>query len=354
MSTTDTRAHQLRVMELAATWATAELLSGLLRHPDLCARLRAGAPLDELTRVSGLAPRQLRSLLRALTVEELVEHDGDRYRLRALGRDAETYRGWLDLYVRGYRTFFHHAEDLWAGDLGDCRRDMHAVGVASNAMSDHDAIPLVLATIDDVCPKAERVLDVGCADGIGIVRLCQLRPELSGVGVEPDPDSAAAARRLADGAGVGDRVRIVTGELADVELEEPPDVVIFSFVLQELIGQTSEADVRALLADLGRRWPDAVVIVVEVDAAGRDDEELLRRSPQRRGYYNLYFLVHDLTAQVLLTFPQWRRLFAETGFTVAAEHVCDPAVDDTDLTAAFALRARPNGAKAPVPRRRED
>jgi hypothetical protein len=81
------------------------------------------------------------------------------------------------------------------------------------------------------------------------------------------------------------------------------------------------------------------VIAVEVDAAGRDDLARLRAEAQRRGYYNLYFLVHELTAQTLLTLPDWRALFAGCGFAIAAERMCEPEVDDTDLTVAFALRS---------------
>lgn len=342
------RQHQLRVMEYAAKWATAELLSALMQHDELVAALERGASVDEVAAVGGLTVREAGGLLRALVVEDLLSRAEGTYVFSDAGRAALRYRGWLDLYVRGYRDLFHRADDVWRGGAGGCRRDMPAIGRASNAMSEYDAVPLVAAAVEAFRPGAGHVLDVGCADGIGVARLCELRSRLTGVGVEPDPVLAEAARARVRERGLDDRVQILCGDVARLAIPFDPDVVVFSFVLQELLGQTSRSATVDLLRTLGTRWPHAAFLVVEVDAAGRRDDERMRSDPQRRGYYNYYFLVHDLTAQQLLTFEEWRELFADAGFSVGYGATCDPAVDDTGLTAVFGMTFAASTADHPA------
>lgn len=106
-----------RLLEYVAKWATAELVRGLRSFPELCAALTDGATEDELLCKIGTASRrQLRSLLQALEVEEIVvERDGT-WSLTQFGTAAiGPLSGWLELFLQGYGDYFRHADALWAG-----------------------------------------------------------------------------------------------------------------------------------------------------------------------------------------------------------------------------------------------
>lgn len=332
------REHLLRLTDYAAKWATAELISGLLQHPKLYAALADGATPERAAALSGLTPRQVGSLLASLEVEQVVRQGPAGFVLTPFGRSLESLRGWLDLFTRGYGGYFHEAAAVWGGRVDPGWRDRREVGLASVRMSEHDALPLVIALMDELNPAATRIVDFGCANGAYLVRLCEQRPDLHGVGLEPDALLVAEARGLVAQRGLDARVEIVHAAAQDFVPAQAPDFVVFAFVLQELTEQISVQGTTELLRMLGRRFPAAHFLAVEVDGAGREDPERMRTQAQRRGYYNYYYLLHDLTEQRLLSFAQWRELFGAAGFAIARERSVDPSVDDTGLTTGFALR----------------
>jgi 2-ketoarginine methyltransferase len=335
------RQHLLRLLDCVSRWATAELISGLLQNGELFSALAAGATLDELVGKSSLTHRQTASLLCSLEVEDVVRRANGMYRLTDFGLSLPSLRGWMDLFVRGYGDYFHRARELWRGELGPDLRNMLEVGLASAGMSHHDAIPLVISLIESTNPAGSHVIDLGCADGAFLVALCEHRPELTGVGVEQDPHLAGQARRNVEAHGLRDRIQVVEAAAQDYVPETMPDFLVFAFVLQEIVGQIGDDGAVELLRLVGERFRSARILVVEVDGAGREDLDLMRGDPHRRGYYNYYYLLHDLTQQRLLAFDEWRRLFRKAGLRVELEQPCDPTVDPTGLTAGFALTAGP-------------
>ena len=77
------------------------------------------------------------------------------------------------------------------------------------------------------------------------------------------------------------------------------------------------------------------LVIVEVDAAPTNAR--LQDSGSGRGYYNLYFLIHDITQQRLMPRAFWERLFADCGFNLlAVEHISEKA-DPLRLEIVFLL-----------------
>ena len=70
-----------------------------------------------------------------------------------------------------------------------------------------------------------RVIDIGCGRGEWLVRLLQLREDLSAVGVDTSEVALAAARETAAAAGVIDRVQWVLGDAA-AAVGDPADAAL--------------------------------------------------------------------------------------------------------------------------------
>jgi 2-ketoarginine methyltransferase len=329
-----------RLLGYVGGWAVAELLSGLFQHPELVEELCHGVDREKAANLTGLTARQAGSLLETLRVEQILDADAGVYRLTEFGEHLEHLRGWMDLFVRGYGAYFHHAEQLWDGVVHAHWRDMREVGLASVRISEHGALPLATGLIQELVPARSLVMDVGCANGRYLVRLCELLPGIRGIGIEPSATLYAEAKQLVHAAGFEDRIAIVNALAQDYLPDELPDFVIFAFVLQELAEQVGTDTLVRLLTTLGARCPEAWFLVIEVDVSARERVEDMRRDPYLRGYYNHYYLLHDLTDQRLLTFAQWRVLFERAGFAVERQVPIDPVIDPTGLECGFLMRFR--------------
>src|SRR5438270_406660 len=75
------------------------------------------------------------------------------------------------------------------------------------------ASPLSDSTVEALLQRVaardpRRVLDVGCGSAQWLVRLLELAPSATGVGVDLSKDATTAAGALADSRGVSDRIEI--------------------------------------------------------------------------------------------------------------------------------------------------
>ena len=327
--------HIERLLGYVRGWATTELLTGLLAHPDLLSALADGASLDRLESLSGLDERPLTALLHALALEDVVEHTGGAYRLTEFGRALVPMRGFMELFTLGYPGFFRHADVLWGGTVDPAWRDMDQVGRASVAISEWGALPMTTQAVLRHRPGANTIVDVGCANGRSLIRLCELLPGIHGIALEPDADLSRHAEQLVAEAGLEDRVTVVNATAESWRPEAPVDVFVFGFVLQELV---DDAAVVTLLEGLHEGSPDAAFVVIEVDAAGWETERVGSHA-HGLGYYNPYYLLHGLTAQRLRSVDRWIELFAEAGLRVIDTLTVDGSVDPTGNEVAIVLDA---------------
>jgi 2-polyprenyl-3-methyl-5-hydroxy-6-metoxy-1,4-benzoquinol methylase len=81
-------------------------------------------------------------------------------------------------------------------------------------------------------PAGLRVLDFGCGEGELAVQLAALGARVTGVDVSPELLSLAARRARLDG--VADRVRLVEGDIRELELRGGFDVVVCAAVLHHV------------------------------------------------------------------------------------------------------------------------
>ena len=156
-------------------------------------------------------------------------------------------------------------------------------------------VPEWLPALDGVVERLEAgalVGDVGCGHGHSTVLMAEAFPESRFVGIDPHPDSIAAARENAEAAGVDDRVSFVVGTATNYA-DGGFDLVCFFDCLHDLgdpVGAARHA--RSALAEGG------TVMLVEPNAADAVEDNA---GPIARAYYSAsttVCLAHSLSEDV--------------------------------------------------------
>ena len=101
------------------------------------------------------------------------------------------------------------------------------------------------------------------------------------------------------------------------------------------MAQDGEQGVINFLLKLNKHFPDAKLIVVEVDDAFGSAS--IYSDPIYLGYYNPYFLLHHFTQQKLEKVEFWRKIFALAGLSIISENKIESVVDSTGLEIGFLL-----------------
>jgi 2-ketoarginine methyltransferase len=304
------------ITEFAAAYPPA-VLKGLIRHA-----LGAGLATKRASQITGTE------------------------RLRAVVASA----GWFRLLIGGYGpTLLAMAEPerdpapnqvTCNGNDMDLPRNLQEVKVGSCMMSSYGAFPAVCDMLDTfACSTPPIVLDVGCGDGSLGPFLKRRGSQLRYVGIEDPRVTRSEPLRASSGPGsTGEESGIARVSLKDYVAGLAQDercVIVLSFVLHEILGQHGEGPLRELLSGFAQDPRVVGLVIVEVDAAPTNAR--LQDSASGRGYYNLYYLIHDITKQRLMPRAFWERLFADCGFNLlAVEHISEKA-DPLRLEIVFLL-----------------
>jgi SAM-dependent methyltransferase len=102
-----------------------------------------------------------------------------------------------------------------------------------NVMVARKILPGV-AGVADTLNAGGSLLEVGCGTGFLQLQLAKAFPNARCTGVDIDPTGLAAARRAVEAAGLGERVRIVEGDVGTVAAPASFDVVVMVEVLHEI------------------------------------------------------------------------------------------------------------------------
>lgn len=308
-------------------------------------------PIDTLTSALGLDPTRLRGFLHFLANNAVVSVDGESATLTAKGRLYGEARGWYTMMIGGYGSTLQLVGDaLRAGAPPILTRDGRYVGQGSCEVSRYDGMPILRTLLDRAGVTCREVLDLGCGDGLYLVDLCRHLPGIRAWGAEPSAGGYREAVALVERSGLGDAISLrncSAGEfLANPPADCDPNVIIFGFVLHEILEQEGTAAVRDLLQGVITRFPDINIVVIEVPAL--IDEPQLMRHGLAHNFWNPYFLVHVVTAQRLERRPFWEELFASAGLRVADLVTTDPSVDSTGLELGYLLKAADTSSVAGI------
>lgn len=287
-----------------------------------------------------LDPARLRGLLLYLANEGVVEVDGDTARLGQKGRLYGEFRAWYTMFVGGYGSTIAQIGDALRRGAPECSRDGRLVGVGSCEISRYDGMPMTRALLDLGGVQAREMLDLGCGNGLYLTEFCKTMPGLRAWGGEPDEGGYTEAVKLVEQEGMSDRVRLANVSATEFLQDPPdgcePDLIVFGYVLQEILEQEGEPAVLDLLRATVERFPSINVVVIEV--ANEITNPAVMRHGLALNFWNPYYLIHYFTRQRLETRAYWEDLFARAGLSTVAFVSTDPHVDSTGLELGYLLR----------------
>ncbi|HEU5282236.1 MAG TPA: class I SAM-dependent methyltransferase [Burkholderiales bacterium] len=165
-----------------------------------------------------------------------------------------------------------------------------------------------LPGLSDRLGTGGRVLEVGCGTGNLLVQLAKAFPAAQVVGVDIETESVATARRRVQDAGVGDRVEVCLGTVADAARAGQFDTALMVEVLHEIA-----ADIRpAVVAESARALkPGGWMVIVDetypqtLDEARRPEFKF----PLHTGFEEM------LWGNVIPTRAEQERLLRDAGLT---------------------------------------
>jgi hypothetical protein len=302
---------------------------------------RGPSTSERLAQRLGLDTALLGHFLEYCRTEGILERDGDVFRLSAFGEMLGPYRGWFIFFVGGYGQTFHALGScLRTGSLTP-PRDFARVSRGSCEISRYGAFPLMRELMQLLPAPPRLLMDLGCGNGLYLTCLCGSMPGLCAVGIEPHQESHAAALAHIEDAGMAHRVRLLQADAITALRTyrgDEPDLILFAFILHEVLGQSGEQEVQDLLRNVARRFPRAHVIVIETDYVLHDKN--LNALGIFKAYYNPYFLTQAFTAQKLQPRSYWKAQFEQAGFALVAEKNVSAMVDPSGLEVGFLLKVR--------------
>lgn len=122
-------------------------------------------------------------------------------------------------------------------------------------------------TVEAARRASGRVLDIGCGSGAYLLDALTANASLEGVGIDLDDDVVAHARAMLDGAGVGDRARLVTGNVLDPEAVSGPFDLVLLYQNIYYFEPDERAEVFRRIKELAPSGELVVVALVQSDNA---------------------------------------------------------------------------------------
>jgi len=313
----------------------------------------AGGTQDIPTLASSMELDETRTLgfLLFLANEDIVVVKGMTVELTRRAHDFAEFRAWYTLMIGGYSTTLDQLGDAMRNGAPGCSRNGRNVGLGSCEISKFDGMPMTRSLLAADGTEPQVVLDLGCGNGLYLIDFCKHMPGIEAWGVEPDPGSFREARDLVQTAGIAERVHLINTSAEDFLANPPegcrPDLIVFGYVLQEILGQSGETEVVRTLESITARFPNIVIVVIEV--ANEITNAAVMRHGLARNFWNTYYLIHYFTNQRLETADFWTALFDRAGLDLRHTVTTPEFVDSTGLELGYLLRKRRAQTLAAVP-----
>lgn len=295
--------------------------------------------IEELASTLKLDLEKLRGFLLYCANENIVEIDKSGVKLTEFGKSFLAYRGWYEMLIGGYGDTFLQIGSCLSKDSGSATRDAKYVGIGSCAISQYDALPLTKKLLSFSDKDYQLALDIGCGNAQYLVEFCQYFPKINAIGVEPDNGGFLEAQALVCESKLQDRIQLFNNTAIDFfsNAEIEPDLVIISFVLHEILGQSGEDGVKSFLKSITQRFAGIDIVIIEVDNQINQPEVM--RHGLSEAYYNPYYLLHYFTNQKLETDAYWTDLFNDCGLKILAKEYPENCIDSTKLEIGYLLRS---------------
>ena len=254
----------------------------------------------------------VRALCQYLYCLRILERNHSDYVLSHKGRLlVEESRGWFEA-TYGYEEVFHFLEDMVQRKKiygKDIYRRPECVAKGGGRAQSLVYFPLAIQMITSY--GAEKVLDLGCADGTFLEQLCKSDANVTGCGIDISEEAIADAKEKIHRAGLDNRIHLFAEDISKIEklpdMLKDIDIATLFLVLHEILYEGSEAVIE-LLRNFKRLFPNVPLIIFEVVRPS------LGQMRKRPGMTVQYMLHHDITHQKLVTIQEWEGLFKQSGF----------------------------------------
>lgn len=204
-----------------------------------------GLTTEGLARATGTAPEPIATWCRAAYASDLVDFDVEQIRLDPitasilLDADRPEYLGGQFSYtVTASLDYDAMAERLRTDRPLPGRPARYYRAIEQLTRQDIAVFfEEALAALPDLVTRLATgidVIDLHCGGGRWLVAMAHRFPACRLVGVEAEPDSSARAARLAADSGLGSRIRIEVGEVAEIDHDSAFDLAYFQHALHEI------------------------------------------------------------------------------------------------------------------------
>uniref|UniRef100_A0AAU2VKN7 Methyltransferase domain-containing protein n=1 Tax=Streptomyces sp. NBC_00008 TaxID=2903610 RepID=A0AAU2VKN7_9ACTN len=302
--------------------------------------------VDDLAAGLGLIPERLAGLLAYLANEGIVTLEDGRAALTPRATAYAEFRSWYTFLVGGYAGTAGQIGDALRLGAPPCTRNGRDVGVGSTEIARFDGMPMTQTLLEDADVRPRTILDLGCGDGRYLVDMCRRMPGVRAWGAEPDAGAFEQAQELVKSEGLADRVELVHAGAEKFLAAPPPgcapDLLVFGYVLQEILGQQDRGTVVDLLRSVVDTFPDIHIAVIEVDHAIADPAVM--RHGLARNFWNIYYLVHYFTNQRLESRAFWEDVFDEAGLHRLGQVTTPVQADSTGVELGYLLSGGRSGA----------
>jgi 2-ketoarginine methyltransferase len=309
---------------------------------DQLAILGRPEPITDLAHRLELDLVRLRSFLVYLANEGVVIVHDDIVSLTQRAESSAEFRSWYTFLIGGYAPTVAGIGDALRAGAPPCPRNGAKVGVGSCEIARYDGIPMLVSLLQNAGITPHVVLDLGCGNGLYLVEVCRQFPHITAWGIEPDPAGFGEAQRLIKNENLDERVRLINTSaerfLADPPTECLPDLVVFGYVLQEILGQRDEDSVVQQLRSVVTSFPQIDIAVIEV--ADESANPTVMRHQLARRFWNAYYLIHPFTRQRLESRVFWENLFRTAGLACRETVTTPAAVDSTGVELGYLLRGQ--------------
>lgn len=288
----------------------------------------------------------LNSLLDYCCIAGYIARDSHgRFSLTKKGVPLLEAKGWINLIVGGYGEMllnFHNAALRKVDPSSLVRND--DVGNGSCEMSKLGVFKVMEELLEIHFPAGVSLIaDLGCGTGDFALKQLESNKCEKAVFVESSLDCTERIATFASATNLAERVEILNIEAEEavnqiIRLE--PELLVFSFVLHDILGSIGEEALQAILKKIAAELSQSRLLIAEVD--NPEQSTMISRSIMGLGYYNSYFWTQKLTSQKIKSLDWWQAFLRKSGFlNVSIERVPKEA---DPLQLEFVLLAKPQPA----------
>jgi SAM-dependent methyltransferase len=304
------------LLDMAADLAATAALLEIAEELGIFGHLESGRPVtaEELAVAAGTPVSPMKTFLDALAAAGLVTRDGlsPSVRVTEAFPKLRAAAGYLCWALKANRPFIENSLAFFKDHdaaSGRYARDSRAVAVTSRWVGSADFYPEDLACLLNARPS--HLVDLGAgAAGLLIAVLTKL-PDATGVALDISSAACAVAAKVAEEAGVADRLRVVPRSIESLIDDPSPiagaDAIHSGFALHDLCAdpETFAAVLRSCQKALAPGGFLAVTDAVPYSDANRE-----------RMFSSLFSYLHEGFMNVRLpTEETWREIFLAAGFS---------------------------------------